>query len=579
MKLRSLRGLMSFARLRASAAIGAGFLAASTPNPATGATDLDAGNVQRLQLATSVRLPHVGAEASPPASLDGILLVLGSFPHTLYAIDPFAPPGQRVKWRFSPPADRLADGLSCCDRPGHGPVVEAGRVFFTTLDGHLVALDAASGALAFDVRVADPKAGETLAGAPLVAQGRVFVGSAGDDAGVRGWIAALDAGDGHPIWKRYDTGPDADVGIGADFKPDPRAPQGRDLGVATWPPSAWQQGGGNVTGTLLYDPASQTVFHGTGHPAPWNPDQRAGDNRWTAGFFARDAASGDARWFVGFNPGDPYAYRDGRGDLLVDRPADGEVRHLLIHPDGNGVLYVVDRSDGRMLAAHAVTGNIVAGVDLARGETRYRADKHLKVAAQTRGVCPAWTGGFGAGASRVGEDLVVLPVSRLCMDIEPRPANFIGGTPYAGANVRLRMDPADGGAVVGWDLAGAKPAWTVREPWPVMGGTAATASGLVFYGTLDGYLKALDGRDGKLLWQYKTSFGIDSRPLVFRSADGRTCVAVVAGTGRLHGASRSEALDPRDAGAGFGLAGLAGMLQRSATDPDPASTLLVFRLP
>ena len=544
---------------------------------ADGKAGIDAGNVGGLHLAWSWRLDGVGAESSPPATAGGQLFVLGAFPHTLWALDPAAPAEKRVRWQYIPIPDRSAQGRTCCVRQTHGPVAASGSVFFTTVDGHLLALDPQSGAVRFDTPVIDPQAGEALANAPLVAEGKVYVGSAGDDAGVRGWLAALDAASGKLLWKRYSTGPDEEVGIGASFKPFQAALRGANLGTRSWPPSAWRQGGGSVAGSLLYDEATHAVYHETGHPAPWNPEQRAGDDLWTAGVFARDAGTGAARWFTGFNPHDPYEYGNAGSDVLMTLEWSGRPRDVLVHPDANGLLYVLDRATGQILAADAVTPSVVSSVDMASGKTRYDPSKAIKVNTQTRDVCPAWTGAFGAGSGVLADaGLLALPVSRMCMDIEPRSANYIKGTPYMGANVRLRLGPAPGGAVVGWNVARRQSAWQVDEPLPVLGGTLVTESGLVFYGTLEGAFKALDGRTGKLLWQFKGKEGIMSRPVAFQGTDGRTYVAVVAGTGRLFGMSRTEALDPRDetAGAGWGAA-----LRQLPEDAEPASTLLVFGLP
>ncbi len=562
-------------QLTVAASISIALASAATVGQAS--IDIDPANVHRLQLAFSFRLGSTGAEGSAPASAAGLLYVMSSFPHTLYALDAAAPPDSRVRWRHEPAADLSAAGLSCCDRSAHGPVVDSGRVIFTTLDGHVVALDAASGELRFDVRVADTTAGETLAGAPLVAEGRVFVGSGGSDFGSRGWIAGLDSSTGTMAWKQYSTGPDGDVGIGPAFKPYYASLRANDLGVRTWPPSAWQQGGGSVAGSLLYDAAARAVLHATGRPAPWNAEQRQGDNRWTSGFFSRDMADGSARWFTGFNAHDPYAFHESGSDLLLDPVRKGQALKLLVHPDANGWLYVVDRSTGQILSADAVVPSVVSGVDLASGETHLSPSQMPKLNQQTRHICPAWTGAFAGAASVIDDgELVALAISRLCMDIEPRQANFIKGTPYTGANVRLLIDRGGSGGIVGWNVAQRKASWEVREPWPVMGGTAATETGLVFYGTLDGFVKALDGHSGKLLWQFKAPSGIISRPLVYQGSDGRPYLAIVAGAGRLYGMSRVEGLDPRDKTAGFGLAGLLGQLPQ---DKDTASTLLVFRLP
>jgi glucose dehydrogenase len=241
------------------------------------------------------------------------------------------------------------------------------------------------------------------------------------------------------------------------------------------------------------------------------------------------------------------------------------------------MIYVLDRATGQILAADAVVPTAVANVDTATGRTRYTASKAVKVNQQTREICPAWTGAFAPGAGVVAAaGIVALPVSRMCMDLEPRPANYIQGTPYTGANVRLLLGPARGGEVIGWDVARRQAAWRAAEPWPVLGGTLVTPGGLVFYGTLDGGFKALDGSSGKLLWRYKGPQGILSRPVALHGADGRPYIAVVAGTGRLFGMSRTEALDPRDNTAGFGWA---GALRQLPQDSDAGSTLLVFQLP
>ena len=352
--------LRLFARpLLLSAGLVLASLASGQGRPAGGATpggtassptahaDIDTRSVAGLRLAFALRTERSGAEAGAPATAHGLFFVLSPFPHTLFAIDPAAAPAARIKWQYSPQADRVADGLSCCERSEHGPVVDGSQVYFTTLDGHVVSLDVDSGKVRFDVVVTDASKGETLAGPPTLTPASVLVGNSGGDFGVRGWVAALDVASGRIQWKRYSTGPDAEVGIGPGFRPYYTSYRGADLGVSTWPPTAWQQGGGSVAAPILYDAASQLIFHGTGHPAPWNAEQRTGDNLWTSGLFARDAATGTARWFNALNPHGPFAYQGGNADLLVDRLWQGQARHLLVHADANGLLYVFDRTSGR----------------------------------------------------------------------------------------------------------------------------------------------------------------------------------------------------------------------------------------
>ena len=149
------------------------------------------------------------------------------------------------------------------------------------------------------------------------------------------------------LWKAYNTGPDADVLIGSDFKPFYASDRGTDLGVKTWPPQAWQIGGGNVWGWITYDPELNTLYHGTGNPGPWNADQRPGDNKWTTGIFARDPASGRARWYYQFNPHDEHDYDGINEQMLLDMPFAGKMHKVLVHLDRNGYVYVIDRTPGR----------------------------------------------------------------------------------------------------------------------------------------------------------------------------------------------------------------------------------------
>ena len=202
-----------------------------------------------------------------------------------------------AKWRYAPNADGAAEGLACCDTINMGPVVANGRVFLNTLDGHTIALDASSGSVVWDTTTAGVASGETLTGSPLVVDGKVFIGNSGDDYGARGWIAALDAATGRELWRRYSTGSDGDVGIGLAFHPFYADSRGADRGEVTWTSSSWEHGGGSVSGPIVYDPELHLLLHGTGHPAPWNPDQHGGDNKWTSGLFARDPDTGAARWF------------------------------------------------------------------------------------------------------------------------------------------------------------------------------------------------------------------------------------------------------------------------------------------
>ena len=193
-------------------------------------------------------------------------------------------------------------------------------------------MDAATGKEVWRAKLGDINKGETITMAPLVVKGKVLVGNSGGEFGVRGWLTALDARTGKVVWRAYSTGPDADVLIGADFKPFYDKDKGKDLGVSTWPPDAWQLGGGTVWGWISYDPELNLIYYGTGNPGPWNADQRPGDNKWTGGMFARDADTGEAKWFYQMNPHDLFDYDGVNENVLLDLPVSGQMRKVLLHP-------------------------------------------------------------------------------------------------------------------------------------------------------------------------------------------------------------------------------------------------------
>jgi PQQ-dependent dehydrogenase (methanol/ethanol family) len=541
---------------------------------------INSGNVQRLQEAFSFHMDGISSFAGAPQTDGHILFVLAPFPHALYAFDLDAP-APSLKWRFAPSRpDGAAEGLAFEGPINFGPKLAGGTVYFNTLDGHTIAVDAESGHPAWDVRTAEPRAGETLVSAPLVLQDRVVIGNAGDDFGARGWIAALDRATGALLWKRYSTGPDADVGIGGAFKPYYATDRGRDLGTRSWPPSAWQHGGGSVAGSLSYDPATDIVFHGTGHPAPWDPEQRPGDNKWTSGIFARAAADGTARWFDQISPHDPYSLGGTAANVLIDRDWHGTPRRLLVHADANGFVYVLDRLTGEILSATAFGHvNAIKGIDRPSGAIS-RNEEKLVGDGMTRDICPGWPGATAPGAFAAYSPqtaLLYIPASFLCMDEEARATGYIKGTAFVGASLRIK--PAGGqsrGALVAWDLAEGKAAWTIPEDFPLGGASLATAGDLVFYGTLDGWFKAADAKTGHVLWQFRAASGIIGQPISYSGADGRQYIAVVAGLGGPLGMIAGNEIDPRDATAAHGMANALPDLPHPA---EPGGTLYIFRLP
>jgi PQQ-dependent dehydrogenase (methanol/ethanol family) len=427
--------------------------------------------------------------------------------------------------------------------------------------------------MAWDVAIANPHQGETLTSPPTLSAGHVVIGNAGDNFGARGWVVALDAATGHELWRHYTTGPDHDVGITQTFAPFQTSDRGADLGSQSWPTGAWQHGGGSVSARVLYDAELGLLLHNTGPPAPWNPEQRAGANRWTSGLFARDPQTGAARWFTALHPHNVYSWVNGTANIAVDRPWDGVTRKLLLHADADGFLYVLDRGSGEILGRDP----LLAAEDT-RDASQDDASQTPRTNVQVRDICPSWVGAVGGNpALSAASGLLYVPISRLCMDIEARSASYMEGTPFIGANVRVheRAGKARGG-VVAWDVGSRKAAWTIDESFPVASDALVTAGGLVFYGTLDGVMKAVDARTGKLLWQWRTAAGIMGQPTTYRGPDGRQYVAVFAGATGPYGLASQYWIDRRDATAALGLAQAIADLPAPT---DPSGTLYVFGLP
>jgi lanthanide-dependent methanol dehydrogenase len=541
--------------------------------------EITTANVRNLRPAWTFSLGVLRGHEEAPLVVNGTMYVVTPFPNLLYALD-LTRPGAPMKWVYNPKPEAAAQGVACCDVVNRGAVYDNGRIYYNTLDDHVVAVDAATGAEVWKTKVGDINIGETMTMAPLVVKGKVLVGNSGGEMGVRGWLKALDAATGRVVWTAYHTGPDRDVLIGPRFKPFYPSDRGTDLGTATWPGEAWKIGGGNTWGWLSYDPALNLVFYGTGNPGPWNPDQRPGDNKWTTTVFARDPDTGEAVWAYQVSPHDLHDYDGINEGLVLDVPWKGQVRHALLRPERNGYVYLHDRATGEVLAA-VPFGHITTtrGVDLKTGRLQYVEGMDAKVGRVTRDMCPAPPGmkDWQPSSFSPRTGLVYIPHQNLCYDAEGLEANYIAGTPYVGMNVKMHPGPGGHrGVLTAWDPAAMRPAWTVKESFPVWSGTVVTAGDVVFYGTMDGWFKAVDARTGAPLWQYKVSSGIIGQPITYRGPDGRQYVAVVAGVGGWSGAIVAGGLDARDSTAALGFVAAMTDLPLATTK---GGTLYVFSLP
>jgi PQQ-dependent dehydrogenase (methanol/ethanol family) len=541
--------------------------------------DIKADNVASLKLAWTFSTGVNAGHEAAPLVVNSTMYVVTPWPNVLYALD-LTQPGAPVKFSYEPKPLSAAKGVACCDVVNRGAAYSDGMIFFNTLDNRTVAVDANTGQERWSTTLGDINRGETMTMAPIVVKDRVIVGNSGGEFGVRGWIAGLDRGSGSIAWRAFSTGPDKDVLIGARFKPFYQMDRGGDLGVSSWPPDAWQTGGGTVWGWVSYDPDLDLIYHGTSNPGPWNPEQRPGDNKWSSATFARDPDDGEAVWVYQWNPHDLFDHDGINEHILLDLQFNGQTRKVLVRPERNGFMYVVDRQTGEVLSADPFVHITSAkGVDLKTGRLIPVPEKEPKVGIVVREICPAAPGAkdWNPASYSPATRLIYVPHNNLCMDFEALEANYIAGTPYVGANVRYYPGPGGHrGELSAWDPLARKKAWRIVESFPVWSGTVATAGDLVFYGTMEGWFKAVHARTGKVLWQFKTGSGIIGQPITYRGPDGKQYVAVLSGIGGWPGAIVVNDLDTRDATAGNGWGGALPDLKSVTTK---GGMLYVFSLP
>lgn len=502
---------------------------------------INAENVKNLKLVgvMEMGIPH-GAEGQPLVVND-TMYVVTPFPNDLIALD-LTKPGFPMKWKYEPRPDEKAVGIACCDVVNRGASYADGKIVYATLDNNVVAVDANTGKQLWRTVVGDIKIGMTTTMAAFVVKNVVMVGSSGGELGVRGRVTGLDLQTGTVKWTAYSTGPDKDVLIGPNFHAFYPKDQGKDLGLTTWTPGQWKLGGGNVWGWLSYDPETNLVFYGTGNPGVWNPDMRPGDNKWSVTIFARDPETGEARWATQLVPHDSWDYDEIMENVAIDMEWQGKMRMLLIHPGRTGFVFVLDRETGEILSANKFQPvNWARDYDLKTGLPDIDLSKRAHTGEYTRDICPSSTGAkeFVPTAFSPRTGLLYIPAHNTCMDYKGSEVNYIAGTPYLGSSVTMYPGPGGyQGELMAWNLQEGKEIWGIKDDkFPVYSGILATGGDVIFYGTLEGWFRAVDARKGTILWQFKTGSGIIGNPMTFKGPDGRQYIAVYSGVGGWMGAA------------------------------------------
>jgi lanthanide-dependent methanol dehydrogenase len=543
----------------------------------SGLSEINTGNAKNLKLAWTFSTGMTHGHEAAPLVIGGTMYIVTPYPNYLYALD--LTHSGALKWTYKPETDPSSQGEACCDVVNRGGAYYKGKIYYNTLDNQTVAVDAETGKEVWRTKLGDINKGETLTMAPVVVKDKVLVGNSGGEFGIRGWVTAVDANSGKIAWRAYSTGPDSDVLIGSEFKPFYADHQGKDLGLKTWTGDSWKIGGGGMWGWISYDPQQDLIYYGTANPGPWNPEMRPGDNKWTSTLFARRPDDGHAVWAYQMNPHDLHDYDGINENVLTDITINGQKRKVLLHPDRNGHMYVMDRTNGEVLSAEPFGFvNTTSGVDLKTGRPAVNQEKAPGFGKTVRDVCPAAPGAkdWQPSAYSFHTGLLYIPHNNLCMEEQGTNANYIAGTPYVGMIVRMYAGPGGHrGEYTAFNPSTGKAAWTIKENFPVWSGTTVTAGDVAFYGTMDRWFKAVNAQTGDLLWQYRVGSGIIGQPVTYRGPDGKQYVAILSGVGGWSGAIVSGGLDPRE---GTGALGFVNAMSDLPNYTNAGGTLYVFSL-
>ena len=495
---------------------------------------IDTGNVGKLRIAWTFSDGTLHGHESAPLVVGDTMYMVTPFPDIAYALD-LTKPGAQIKWTFKPNPSPMAVGKACCDAVTRGIAYADGKLVYNLLDDHTVAVDATTGKQVWRTKMDNLETGATMTMAPLIVGNKVFVGNSGGEMGVRGWLAALDLDTGKELWRAYSTGSDKDVLIGSDFKPFYSWMKGKDLGINSWPAGMWKHGAGAPWGWVSYDPDANLIYYGTSNPSPRVPAQRPGYNLWTSTIFARDADTGMARWAYQTTPHDQWDYDAVNEDILMDLPINGQVRKVLVHFDRNAYAYTIDRTTGEVLiAAPFAYENWSTGFDMKSGRPIVNKDKEPKPGIKLDNVCPPDIGGKdwqpAAASPRTG--LVYAGIFNICMDLTDHEAGYIASTPYDGMEMKRHAAPGGNlGEFMAWNPATGRKVWSIKEKFMTMSGALATAGDVVFYGTTDGWFRAVDARSGKVLWSQKLGSGVIGQPISYLGPDHRQYIAIYSGIG------------------------------------------------
>ncbi len=509
--------------------------------------DINDGNVQKLGLAWYFDYPTARGLEATPLIVDGVIYTTGSW-SMVFAND--ARSGELL-WFYDPQVPRNWAVHGCCDVVNRGVAYDNGRLFFGTLDGRLLSLNAADGSVRWEVQTTDTERPYTITGAPRIVKDKVIIGNGGGEYGVRGYISAYALDDGEMAWRFYTVPGNPEDG----FENEAMKRAAETWGGAEW----WVIGGGGTAwDSMAYDPELNLLYVGVGNGAPWNRQIRSpagGDNLYLSSILALNPDDGSYAWHYQTTPGETWDYTATQHMILADLPIGDKVRKVIMQAPKNGFFYVLDRQTGELISAEAYASMTWAtGVDMETGRpvevegARYvngPTDLHL----------PGPIGGHNWHPMSYSRDtgLVYIPAQDVPFlygtdeEFQYRPGYW-----NTGADLRLAAIPDDAeirqevlgavkGAIIAWDPVAGAPRWRVEHEGPWNGGMLSTAGNLLFQGNASGELVAYEAESGKRLWSFDAQTGIVAPPVTFRLG-GKQFVAVVAGWGGVLALSGGETL-------------------------------------
>lgn len=546
---------------------------------------INASNVGKLQVAWTFSTGVLRGHEGGPLIIGNMMYVHTPFPNKVYAMD--LSQENKIVWKYEPKQDPNVIPVMCCDTVNRGVAYGDGKIFLHQADTTLVALDAKTGKEVWTVKNGDASKGATGTSAPLVVKDKVLIGISGGEFGVQCHMTAYDVKTGKLAWRAFSEGTDDQILMDPEKTTALGKSVGKDSSIKTWEGDQWKIGGGCTWGWTSYDPELNLVYYGSGNPSTWNPKQRPGDNKWSMTIFARNPDTGMAKWVYQMTPHDEWDYDGVNEMILSDQQIDGQNRKLLTHFDRNGLAYTMDRATGELLVAEKYDPKVnwTSGVDMNKSSPTYGRPKVVEQYStekrgedvNNKGICPAALGTKDQQPAAYSPDtqLFYVPTNHVCMDYEPFKVNYTAGQPYVGATLSMYPPPGETnmGNFIAWDNKTGKIVWSNKEQFSVWSGALATAGGVVFYGTLEGYLKAVDAKTGKELYKFKTPSGIIGNVTTYEQG-GRQYIAVLSGVGGWAGIGLAAGLTDPTAGLGA-VGGYAALTNYTAL----GGNLTVFALP